>query len=122
MTSMLTPEHIVTFWLNTGLVAMLALAYHEMIRPGKILGWWAEWLWKINGRIEVPTFRHRLFNVITYTLRGECFACLGGQLGLAYYLICVNVPTSPSELVHMVLFLAPCILFTYPLNKLFQWQ
>lgn len=113
--------YIIASLLNAAMVAMLALAYHEMIRPGKILGWWVKWLWKVNDKPCVIRW-HRLYSALTYTLRGECFACLGGQLGVVYYLLLIDVPASASGLASMALFIAPCILFTYPLNKLFQWQ
>lgn len=132
---MLATDRILTITTNAAAVALLSLAWHELTRPGKLLGWFAwclnmahEYLdcqskldcykcswWQIIRAIVI-TAASSLYSFLTYSLR-ECFACLAGQLAIIWWLAIMGIPTNTVRACELIALASASILFTYPINR-----
>lgn len=130
---MLAPTVILTLLCNALVVAVLSLAWHEVTRPSKLLGWFAGMLHTLNDKLKqaddqtpwnyvekVPLHLIALaYRVATFSLR-ECFACLAGQLALVWWFILNGIPTDRTSACAALAMVCASILTTYPLNRFFN--
>lgn len=133
---MLAPSTVLLIVVNAVVVAIAALAWHELIRPGKLLSFVASWLSSreellrlhaqpytcigCDPQLQTRPWRVRMLGVfrwLTYGLR-ECFACLAGQIAVLYGFAVCGVPHGMHQWTCAVAFVATAILITYPLNNL----
>ncbi len=135
---MLAPTVILTLLCNALVVAVLSLAWHEVTRPSKLLGWFAGMLnmaheylkfrgdlsgdetnWRQVIKVACIAAVSGFYSWATHSLR-ECFACLAGQLALLWWFILNGIPTDRTSACAALAMVCASLLTTYPLNRFFN--
>lgn len=115
---MLTAATVHQMIANAFLMAMSAHAVDFALRPGKLLGWIRGWANDLNEYAEGVRFIGPVVAFLTHSIR-ECWACLAGQLCLAYFLIMQGKLSTDIDVLALCLFVATGITCSLIIHKLF---